>query len=67
LIWQVKLFLDIGACCGESAWFFFKQGANRVICIEPNLKRATIIADNAKRLNWNCEIHAESFQPKHLN
>lgn len=33
-----KTVLDLGAGCGETAKFFLNHGANRVVCVEPNIK-----------------------------
>jgi hypothetical protein len=58
--------LDIGACCGESAQVFFKAGAKKVICIEPDLQRVKYIDFNRKNLGWNAEIIAEKAKPRHI-
>jgi hypothetical protein len=62
-----KTVLDIGACCGETAWFFLKHGAEKVICIEPNPARVKLIEENKKNLNLNIEIIPDIFRPKYLS
>ena len=62
-----KTVLDIGACCGETAWFYLKQGAQKVICIEPDPTRVKMIEINKKNLNMNVEIIADCFRPEHLS
>ena len=45
---QNKIILDLGACCGETAYFFLQKGAKKVICIESDSKRAKLIQENKK-------------------
>ena len=60
--------LDVGACCGETAWFFLKHGAKKVICIEPNPEQAKLIRENQKNKNLNLEVIEDIFRPKeHLS
>jgi predicted RNA methylase len=59
--------LDIGACCGETAWYFLKHGANKVVCIECDRARVKIIEENRRNLNLNIEIVPEPFKPEHLS
>jgi hypothetical protein len=62
-----KTVLDAGACCGETAWFFLKNGAKKVICIEPDENRAKLIRENKQKLGLNIELYEEPFDPqKHL-
>lgn len=51
-----KTILDAGAGCGETAWLYFKYGAKKVICIEPNPNRFKLIEENARINNWNVEL-----------
>jgi len=62
-----KTVLDIGACCGETAWFYLKHGAEKVVCIEPLVSRLNIIQANQKKLNLNIEVVGDIFRPDHLN
>jgi hypothetical protein len=62
-----KTVLDIGACCGETAWFFLKHGADKVICIESNPARAKLIEDNKKNLKLNIEVIHDVFRIKYLS
>lgn len=58
---QGKTVLDVGAGSGETACFFFKHGASKVICIEPIHSKCEEIRDNAKQLQWNVEIRDKKF------
>ena len=65
-----KTVLDIGAGCGETAQFFFDQGAVRVVCVEADYKAASYIAYNvAKSYRWGeTEIHGGvPFALEHLS
>jgi tRNA G46 methylase TrmB len=42
-----KVVVDVGAGEGETAWFFLKHGAKRVICIEANQKAFRNLLRNA--------------------
>jgi hypothetical protein len=61
-----KTVLDVGACCGETAYFYLKNGASRVICVEPDHERAAIILKNKRRLCMNVEIINDVFRPEHI-
>ena len=41
-----KTVLDVGAGCGETAWFFLEHGARKVICIERDPARVAILRKN---------------------
>jgi hypothetical protein len=62
-----KVVLDIGSCCGETAFLFLKNGARKVICIERNLDKIRLIRENKRRLNLNVDVIPESFCLRHLN
>lgn len=57
-----KTVLDIGAGCGETAYFYFGLGARRVVCIEPNIDAAKWLTRNAAKRSWNVEIVQEQFR-----
>lgn len=57
-----KTVLDLGACCGETAWLFFRHGAKKVICIEPNPNRWSLISYNGWKNGWNIENYNRKFQ-----
>jgi len=61
-----KTVLDIGAGCGETAWFWFLHGASRVIAVEPNVKAVECLKENVERNSWNVQIIAEPFSLEHL-
>lgn len=61
-----KTILDIGACCGETSWYYLQQGAKRVIAIECDSKRLSILKDNVNRLGLNVDIIATPFSVSHL-
>ncbi len=63
---QDKIVLDLGACCGESAYFFLQKGAQKVLCVEPDSNRAKLIQENKEKLNLNIDIINDFFNPKHL-
>ena len=56
-----QVVLDVGAGCGESAYFFLKNGASKVICIEPDKKVFEILCENSKVNGWNVELLNEYF------
>lgn len=48
--------LDVGAGCGETALFFFLNGARKVICVEPNSNLVAYLRRNARLNHWNVEV-----------
>jgi tRNA G37 N-methylase Trm5 len=62
-----KTVLDIGAGCGETAFFYLLNGARKIVSIEPDRKATECLKENAKRNNWNVEIIQEAFKLEHLN
>ncbi|HXQ91881.1 MAG TPA: hypothetical protein VN739_02665 [Nitrososphaerales archaeon] len=56
-----QIVLDVGAGCGESAYFFLKNGASKVICIEPDKKAFEVLRENSKVNGWNVELLNEYF------
>jgi len=57
-----KSVLDVGAGCGETAYFYFRKGARKVICVEPNMNAVECLKRNAVRHSWNVEIVPEPFK-----
>lgn len=57
-----KTILDVGAGCGETAHFFFKYGAEKVVAIEPNLTAINLLEENIARNDWNVEIITRGFR-----
>ena len=62
-----KVVMDIGAGCGESVWLYFKNGASKVIAIEPNRDRTAMIRENAEAHGWNLELRERKFQLEDLD
>lgn len=62
-----KTILDVGAGCGETAWFFFEHGAKKVICIEPDIEKVLLLEFNAQRFKWNIEILQRGFKVQDMN
>lgn len=62
-----KTVMDVGAGCGETAWFFFSHGASKVIGVEPNADCVKLFEVNQKKNGWNAQILAEEFQARHLS
>ena len=50
-----QVVLDVGAGCGETAYFFLKNGASKVISIEPDKKAFEILSENSRVNGWNVE------------
>lgn len=56
-----KTVLDVGAGEGETAWFFLKHGAARIICVEPNPFCLAILSKNIRANNWPVDVIPERF------
>jgi ribosomal protein L11 methylase PrmA len=62
-----KTVLDLGACCGESAWYFLKVlGAQKVYCVECDSQNIGILRHNRDISKLNFDVIPERFQIKHL-
>jgi predicted RNA methylase len=61
-----KVVLDVGACCGETAWYFLRLGANKVICVESDSVRIATLESNKRVAKLNIEVVAEPFRLEHL-
>jgi FkbM family methyltransferase len=59
-----KIVLDVGAFCGETAVFFWSQGAKKIIIYEPVLEHQELVQKNMIRNNINAEIHTEGIGEK---
>ncbi len=62
-----KVVLDVGACCGETAWYFLRLGASKVICVESDPARVAALRRNKDIAKLNIEILAEPFKIEHLS
>ena len=61
-----KVVLDVGAGCGETAWWFFRRGARKVIAVEADQSLKAYLERNSQSNGWNLEICMERFAPQHL-
>jgi hypothetical protein len=61
-----KTVLDVGAGCGETAWFYFQHGAKKVIAVEPDPKKLVKLRRNAAKMRWDMDIYPERFMLKHI-
>jgi hypothetical protein len=56
-----KTVLDVGAGCGETAYFYITKGARKVVAVEANREKANLIRLNAVTNGWNVEVVHETF------
>lgn len=56
-----KTVLDIGAGCGETAFFYLLAGAKKVICVEINAELIPFLAENKQR-GLNMEVVSKPFE-----
>lgn len=62
-----KTVLDLGACLGETAWYYLKiLGASKVYAVECDSQRIPTLKENKERSGLNMEIIAEPFKLEHL-
>lgn len=62
-----KTVLDIGATCGEVAYYYIKKfHADKVICVECDPKRLPYLKTNAVALDGRIVVVPEPFSLKHL-
>ena len=59
-----KTVLDIGGFCGESAVFFKKKGAKKIIIYEPVKAHHQLIRQNIAMNSINAELHEEGIGEK---
>jgi len=62
-----KTVLDVGAGCGESAWFFFKQGAKKVIAVGSDIKCIPFLKINRDANMWDMDVVCARFSLQHLS
>ena len=63
---QGKVVLDVGAGCGETAYFFLLSGAKMVIAVEPDDTASKLLLQNVRRNRWNVQVIADRFRLEHL-
>lgn len=62
-----KTVLDLGACCGESAWYFLKVlGAKKVVCVECDPQNIELLKRNRVMSGLDFEVIPERFNVNHL-
>ena len=64
-----KIVLDVGAGCGESAYFYFQHGARKVIGIESNHSKMKYLELNKRLFNhygFKFKFYLEKFDLQHL-
>ncbi len=54
-----KTVLDLGAGCGETAFFFLVHGASRVVCIESDQNAVRLLRENFSSDNRVDIVHAQ--------
>jgi FkbM family methyltransferase len=59
-----KTVLDVGAFCGESAVYFARQGAKKIVIYEPIKKHHKLIQKNIETNKINAEVHQEGLAEK---
>lgn len=58
--------LDVGAGCGETSFFYFLHGIDKVVAIEPYVKAVECLRENVAVNKWNVEVIPENFKLEHL-
>jgi hypothetical protein len=58
-----KTVLDVGAGCGETAYFYFLHGARRVIAVEIDPVQVELLKGNAELNGWNKNGHQFNIIP----
>ena len=61
-----KTVLDVGAGCGETACFFFRHGAKKVICVEIDPDQNKLAQFNSAINGWNAEVVGRGFELEDL-
>lgn len=61
-----KTVLDVGAGCGETACFFLRHGAKKVICVEIDSDQNKLTQFNSVINGWNVEVVGRGFELEDL-
>jgi tRNA G37 N-methylase Trm5 len=59
-----KTVLDVGAGCGETAYFYFQHGATIVIAIEMDPVQLELLKKNAQLNGWNNDTRQFKIIPR---
>jgi hypothetical protein len=62
-----KVVMDVGAGCGETAWFYFHKGAKKVIAIEPREDCGRYLELNKRQNGWDMDIIHGPFKMEHFD
>lgn len=62
-----KTVLDIGASCGDTAYFFYAHGASRVIAVESDEKAFRLLDDNRLLNHWDMTCKLKPFDLSDLS
>jgi FkbM family methyltransferase len=62
--WENKKVLDVGGFIGDSAFFFLKNGAAKVMIFEPVEENADALDFNLKQFKDQIEIHRQALADK---
>lgn len=61
-----KTVLDVGAGCGETAYFYFQHGAEKIIAIEMDELQVSLLKKNAEVNKWNIKLIPRAFEIEDL-
>ena len=59
-----KTVLDVGAGCGETAYFFFEHGAKEVIAVEVDPIQVGLLKENSEQNGWTSANRSMKIIPR---
>jgi SAM-dependent methyltransferase len=62
-----KTVMDVGSGSGETAHFYFLNGARKLIAIEPDGSACAMLRENARRNHWDIDIIEREFALEDLD
>jgi SAM-dependent methyltransferase len=62
-----KTVLDVGAGCGETALFYYRHGAAKVIAVEPKSSLIPVLNRNRDRNHWKMDVVQGPFERSMLD